>query len=148
MAWLDQTALENAITAEILMDLTDDANNPSAVDVGVMDAAIDLAVGTIKGKLKQRYPAQTGSETTSLDISEIALCLTVRNLYGRRMGYSVTKEWADRIERAITMLDSMRKETQGVAEWDTPESVSIIEHEYPPIENYDEWESTRTEAEF
>ena len=148
MAWVDQTALENAITEQVLIELTDDADNPSAVDATVMNAAINLAVSTIKGALKKRYAAQCTNETTSLDISEIAICLAVRNLLGRRMNYPITKEWADRIERATTTLESMRRGVQGVAEWSEIDAVAIQEHYFPDSESFDEWESTRETADF
>ena len=148
MAWIDKTALENAITSQLLIELTSDADNPTVTDETVMNAAIDLAVSQVKGKLKRMYAAQCVNETTSLDISEIVLCLTFRNLLGRRMGYPVTKEWGDRIERAVLDLENIRKGYQGVAEWTAVDSIAIEEHQFPENKNYVDWESGITECDF
>ena len=123
MAWTDQTALENAITESLLIDLTADTDNPSAVDTTKLNACIASADAYIKGKLKHRYPSQVSAETASADISEISLCLTIRNLYGRRVSFELPRGWMDRIDRALNDLDAIARGDRDVISWNAGDSI-------------------------
>lgn len=81
MAYCSQTDIEDAITAALLIELTDDAGAGS-VDTTVLGREIADADAVINGHLRAHYDVPLGS-TPNL-IRRLSIKLTTYGLYSRR----------------------------------------------------------------
>lgn len=117
MAYCDQADLERRLTPTLLIDLTDDAVPPTAVDAAVLDAEIAAAGEIVDGYLRDRY-------VLPLDpvpglVREIAADLVAYGLWGRRPEGKgePPKNLEKAHDRALKLLDKIQagRVTLGVA---------------------------------
>lgn len=82
MAYCTREDVERALTAQLLVQLTDDSDVPAVVDEEVLDGLIADAGEVIEGYLRDRYVLPVDPPSRLLTV--IAVDLVVHSLYGRR----------------------------------------------------------------
>ena len=115
MAYCIQSDIEKRLTADILIEMTDD-DAIGVVDTDNLDAAIADADEEIDAYLSIRYSLPF--ETVPLMVKRMSADLTVCMLYGRRDHLEIPKSWADRCDAHRRMLDRLAR---GELRLDVPE---------------------------
>lgn len=118
MAWLTQTQLQNYLSAEMLIKLTDDTNDPSStVDSTVVSEIISETEAEIAGVLALRYPAEALAKTSAVIITSIAKALAAMKLFVRRPDMAATQTLIAEIDRKSEMLRQIASGDIAVSEW-------------------------------
>lgn len=136
MAWLDSATILDHYAETDLIHLTDDSADPSAIDAGILSAAISRAIDEAQAILCGRYPTETAAQTASPTVSAWVADLAVGHLARRRPGESA---WFDaRATDAHQRLDAVAEGRIDVYGWSGHESVYQGKIE-PPAES-DVWD--------
>lgn len=135
MAWLTQTQLQNYLSAEMLIKLTDDTNDPSStVDSTVVSEIISETEAEIAGVLALRYPAEALAKTPAVIITSIAKALAAMKLYIRRPDMGAAQTVIADIERKSEMLRQIADGTIAVTEWSSSGGETGIAYAQPQFD--------------
>lgn len=152
MSWLTQTQLQNYLSAEMLIKLTDDTNDPSStVDSTVVSEIISETEAEIAGVLALRYPAEALAKTSAVIITSIAKALAAMKLYIRRPDMGAAQTVIADIERKSEMLRQIADGTIAVTEWSSSGGETGIAYAQPQFDqdapdDLVDWLDTREET--
>lgn len=124
MAWLTEEVLTRRWSSALLIEVTDDDDDATAIDTDVLDQAINAAASEVKSYLRRRYPTECDAQTASAIVTQLAASLCYQYLCGRREGNSMAAiAEGDTARRA---LGAIRDGNQDVPEWEATASSSDI----------------------
>ena len=117
MAWLTQTVLERAATANDVAQLASDDTRPTSPNADTLAQAIAAATGLVKGHLRGRYPTETDAQTASATVTGIA-CDVCMGILARRRSTPLGTYRTEVYNQAIQLLRDIRDGRISVPEWE------------------------------
>lgn len=124
MAWTDtltSTYLQTMAGERLLIAMTDDDENPDAVQASVVAQAIVAIVSKTKGMLTKRYPAAVAAETASPYIIHLMAAMALHEISLRRKRGAAA--FQEENEQAFAELRSIASGDFSVSEWDAGEGI-------------------------
>jgi len=133
MAWLTSAIVQRHLSAQAVMDMTDDTGSPDAVDADVIAQAIASATGRIKASLIGRYPTECAAQTASDLVTGLGCDLVLHYLSPRRQRQ--IPQALERYREAVNQLRDLSEGTLLVPEWTEPTQVSTAKIELQRAED-------------
>jgi phage gp36-like protein len=103
--------IENAISLQIIIELTDD-DNLGQIDSTVLDAAIEWADAEIDSYLQAKY--EVPLSTVPVLVKHISVDLTAFRLYSRRLNVEMPEAIKTRYDLAFEKLEKLQSGEQAL----------------------------------